>query len=161
MQISTTLNTEEFSVRVVELPSSGERMSSLRGPIGRITINDFSETFLMDVSYWSVEQYLQNWHSALKELERSGGSTSCIVSSITDPKNSNFIVCWPMYRDGSDVYVQNHMVFLEEVEGEFDEERPWRHVRPRSVVDEDGVRISEWSTDIFQVINFRKFAWGD
>ncbi|WP_374224056.1 hypothetical protein [Nocardiopsis sp. MG754419] len=71
------------------------------------------------------------------------------------------MVCWPVYRDGNDVYAQNRLLFLDELGEEFDEERPWRHIEPRSVVSEDGMRISEWATNISQVREFRRAVWGD
>ena len=161
MQASITLRTEPFSVRLVEPPDLSGSVPSVGRAFGRITINDFSEIFEMNLSYWSVDRYMQSWCSAIKELDHSERATSCIVSSITDPANSNFFTCWPMYRDGGDVYVQNRLLFLEELDEEFDEEKPWRHMDPRSVVNEDGMRISEWLTGIDQVREFWKATWGD
>lgn len=112
----------------------------------------------MDLSYWSVPEYQESWINALTVIDAESDSTSCLISSITDPENSNFIFCWPLYRDGDDVYIQNSIIFLEELSGEFAPEEPWRFVEPRSTVDEDGNKISEWKTSIGAVREFLSVA---
>src|SRR3712207_1134939 len=91
----------------------------------KIEIGDFSETFPVDLSYWSAADYVSSWRAALAFLESARNSTSCLVSSITDPVQSNFFGCWPMYRVGEDVFVQNAVVFFDELDGPFDPEAPW------------------------------------
>ncbi|MBC2908272.1 hypothetical protein H4N64_43680 [Streptomyces sp. PSKA01] len=108
----------------------------------------------MALTYWSVEQYQASWVRALRVLAREEVATSCLISSITNPASSNFIFCWPLYRSGEIVYVQNSIIFLEELEGDFDTDEPWRFVEPRSTVDEDGHEISEWQTTIDEVREF-------
>jgi hypothetical protein len=39
------------------------------------------------------------------------------MTSMTDPRTSNFLVYWPMYREGEDVYIQNAIIFLDEIAG--------------------------------------------
>jgi hypothetical protein len=90
----------------------------------------------------------------------SENSTSCLISSITDPGTANFIFCWPIYRDGEDVYVQSSIIFLDGLEEQFNPQEPWRYVEVRSLVDEDGNQISEWSTTISQVRWFRESLGG-
>ncbi|WP_245790373.1 hypothetical protein [Streptomyces monashensis] len=124
------------------------------GAVGRITVRDFEENFPMDLSYWDVARYQASWVRALKVLEGADDAVSCLISSVTDPANSNFILCWPLYRSGSVVHVQNSIIFLEEIANEFTAEEPWRFVEPRSTVDEDGHEISEWQTTIDEIREF-------
>ncbi|MGW6534080.1 hypothetical protein [Streptomyces venezuelae] len=92
--------------------------------------------------------------------ERSAGSPgrdevdSCLVTSITDPATADFVFCWPLYRRGTDVYVQNAVVFLGELADAFRPTEPWLSVEPRGTVDEDGNEISEWRTTIDEVRAF-------
>jgi hypothetical protein len=46
------------------------------------------------------------------------------------------------------------LIFLDELPAEFDPARPWLSVQPRSTVDEDGNRISEWHTDMAAIRAF-------
>ncbi|KND39281.1 hypothetical protein IQ63_04645 [Streptomyces acidiscabies] len=115
----------------------------------------------MDLSFWSVREYRRSWESALREIEFSEKATSCLIASITDPAVSNFISCWPMYRDGDVIYVQNSLIFLDELHEPFDPQEPWRYVEPHREVDEDGNRVSEWVTSVAKVRQFRESsAWG-
>lgn len=108
----------------------------------------------MDLTYWNVEQYQESWVRALRFLDRGSETTSCLISSITDPANSNFVFCWPLYRSGESVRVQNSIIFLEDLAEEFLPEQPWRFVEPRSTIDEEGNEISEWETSMGEVRAF-------
>jgi hypothetical protein len=77
-----------------------------------------------------------------------------LMTSMTDPRNSNFLVCWPMYREGENVYIQNTIIFLDEIEGDFDPATPWSYVGPRQGIDEDGNKISEWITSFDSLREF-------
>jgi hypothetical protein len=89
-------------------------------------------------------------------LSANPHSASCLMASMTDPSNSNFLVCWPMYREGDDVYIQHAIIILDEIEGKFEHAAPWDILSPRSRVDEDGNKISEWVTSMSSL---RKFFW--
>ncbi|MFD9938298.1 hypothetical protein ACFWZ6_34770 [Streptomyces massasporeus] len=125
-----------------------------KGAVGCITVRDFEENFPMDLTYWSVERYRESWIRSLRVLETGNDVASCLISSITDPANTNFIFCWPLYRSGDIVYVQNSIIFLEELEEDFSPDEPWRFVEPRSAFDEDGNEISEWQTSFDSVSDF-------
>ncbi|MFY1678346.1 hypothetical protein [Streptomyces sp. WMMC905] len=114
----------------------------------------------MDLSFWSVDGYCRSWESALREIERSSKATSCLISSITDPVASNFISCWPIYRDGDAIQVQNSLIILDDLDEPFDPQEPWRHVGPHREIDEDGNRISQWVTSMSKVRQFREYTWG-
>ena len=55
---------------------------------------------------------------------------------------------------GDDIFVQNAVIFLEDLTGSFDPARPWLSVHPHASVDEDGNNVSEWLTDLSQVRSF-------
>jgi hypothetical protein len=130
---------------LIEL-SSGLAVPDSNIALGRIVVGSFSETFEASLDFWGVSDYLASWHRSLEVLERRKNAVSCLVSSITDPDVSNFIFCWPLYRQGEDVFVQNSVIFLDSLAEPFDQARPWRSIRPRVVVNEDGDKISEWYT---------------
>ncbi|WP_226963066.1 hypothetical protein [Streptomyces mimosae] len=114
--------------------------------MGVIRIGDFQEDFHASLSFWSADDYRRSWRSAFVALADDSAATSCLVTSITDPANSNFIFCWPLYRSGETVFVQNSLIFLEELTSPFDPAEPWHSVLPRETVSEEGRPISEWAT---------------
>ncbi|MER5787095.1 hypothetical protein [Streptomyces sp. NPDC001980] len=142
-RISTTSSHESFAI---ELVSAG---------VGRIIVADFTETFHMDLTFWDPEHYEKSWASALRRVDEADLTTSCLVSSITDPRAANFVLCWPLYRVHGDIFVQNSLIILGDLDQDFDPERPWFSVGPREVVDEDGHNISEWRVDVAAVRRFR------
>ncbi|MFG2481100.1 hypothetical protein [Streptomyces fagopyri] len=109
----------------------------------------------MDLTFWDSGHYEKSWANALRQLEEADVVTSCLVSSITDPRTANFIFCWPLYRIRGDVFVQNSLIILNEIDNTFAPESPWISVTPREIVDEDGNKISEWCIDIESVREFR------
>ena len=90
-------------------------------------------------------------------LDAGPRSASCLMASMTDPRISNFVVSWPMYREGEDVYIQNAIIFLDEVGEAFDPAAPWECAGPRCGRDEDGSRASEWVTSMSSLREF--FGW--
>src|SRR5205809_863781 len=79
---------------------------------GLIQLGDDRDYFESTLGFWTVEQYERSWLDSLRHLV-AGAPTSCLVTSITDPNDSVFVVTWPLYRDRDRVYVQNHLVFLD------------------------------------------------
>jgi len=144
-------------VFAIELQSQGEVGEMDGGPAeasGRIVIGDFAETFKIPLGFWGESDYRRSWRQAFEVLNADPHSTSCLMTSMTDPGNSNFLTCWPMYREGESVYMQNAIIFLDEIEGAFDSATPWDFVEPRRGIDEDGNKISEWTTSMDSLREF-------
>ncbi|WP_405055941.1 hypothetical protein OG474_24730 [Kribbella sp. NBC_01505] len=139
-----------FAIEVID--------SSSVEAVGRIVVGEFSETFRMSLNFWSVSDYRRSWQRELRALVSDERGTSCLMSSITDPEYSNYLMCWPLYRSGEEVWVHNSILFLEQLDDAFDPEEPWRSVGPRCVVDEDGNRISEWATGMTEVRAFLELS---
>jgi hypothetical protein len=121
---------------------------------GRIVIGDFTETFRIPLGFWEESDYRRSWRRAFEVLNADPHATSCLMTSMTDPGDSNFLGCWPMYREGEDVYVQNAIIFLDEIEQDFDPAAPWGCVGPRQSIDEDGNKVSEWITSMSSLREF-------
>lgn len=136
-----------FSLRI-EQPDAGTQVT-----VGSIHIDDFSETFQVDLSYWDIGDYLAQWRAGLTRIAE-GEVSSCIISSISRPQSANFVFLWLLYRDGGHVFVQQQVLFLDELEGPFDPTEPYRHVPPRVTISDDGDDISEWETSIDAIERF-------
>lgn len=114
---------------------------------GTIRIGDFSERFEVDLSYWAAEQYRASWRAAASLLV-SGGDKAAFITSISDPATANIIFWWTAHRDGERVYLQQQVLFLEQLQTAFDPSAPFIHIGPREQVDEDGNKISEWAVSV-------------
>lgn len=121
--------------------------------IGALVLGAQREYFESVLGFWGLDDYKASWTTGLRRLV-AGASTSCLATLVIDPPTANFIEVWPLYREGSDVYVQNRLLFLDQLSHEFDPAAPWESVSPRSVVSEDGQRISEWRVSIDDIGEF-------
>src|SRR5277367_357802 len=100
-----------FAIELQSLPGAGDGNDADAEASGRITIDDFSETFMTPLGFWDESDYRRSWRDAFEVLDADPHAVSCLMTSMTEPRNSNFLVCWPMYRSGEDVFVQNAMLF--------------------------------------------------
>ncbi|WP_434743909.1 hypothetical protein [Micromonospora sp. SH-82] len=108
----------------------------------------------MPLEFWGIPDYLRSWCRAFVALGESSSSTSCLMTSMSNPETANYLSCWPLYRDSETVYVQNSILFLDEVRGAFDPSQPWSSISPRETVDDDGNVLSEWRTSMNSMREF-------
>ena len=114
---------------------------------GRISIGTFEEEFEVILGYWSRQQYVQQWREGVERII-DGYPDSCLLTSVHDPVTANFFFWWPMYQTKECVCIQNQIVLLDDLDETFDLSSPYRFIRPRYVISEDGARISEWQTSV-------------
>lgn len=117
-----------------------------------IIIDEFSEMMNIPLSYWNINDYKDSWLSSLEDgLENKKHATLAV--SMYEPENTNFIFTWVLYFSGDDVFVQNSILFLDESHG-FTPETINSFTEPRTTHNEDGMKISEWHTDLKSVLDF-------
>lgn len=117
-----------------------------------IIIDEFTEMMNIPLSYWNIGDYKDNWLSSLEEgLANKKHATLAV--SMYEPENANFIFTWVLYFSGDDVFVQNSILFLDECPG-FTPQTINNFTEPRTTHNEDGMKISEWNTDLKSVLDF-------
>jgi len=117
-----------------------------------IVIDNYTESLYLPLSYWSADDYKKAWLASLREgLARK--DHAALAVSMYEPEQTNFIFTWVLYFDGMDVYLHNNMVFLDECRG-FTVEQINKFVEPRTTHNEEGIKISEWRTNLKSVIDF-------
>ena len=125
--------------------------------VGKIVIDDFQETFTASLAFWTRGDYELHWKRALERLI-AGGERSALITDYSQPPahvgSEDFLIWWPLYRDGDTVYIQNHLLFFGQLSRPFSPDRPWDSVRDRRLVNEDGQNISEWATTIEDIKHF-------
>jgi len=112
---------------------------------GEIQIDSFVESFDSDQSYWSQQQYMEQWKSASARLKE--GKPSLFITSVTEPEKSNFIRTWICYPIDDELVFHERILFLDELETPFNIENPHLSIDPYNSVSEDGGPISEWRTE--------------
>ncbi len=54
--------------------------------------------------------------------------------SVSTTEEAEFFTAWPLYRSGDDVYVQNQLIFVDELDHDFDPDAPWESIGPRTIL---------------------------
>jgi hypothetical protein len=146
-----------FSIDLLEETASSIELGK-KANWGLLRIGSYVERFVAAMDYWEVADYRRHWQQALTRIIKTS-SNSGLITSMYDPAAANFIYWWPMYRVGDTVYFQNHILFLSELVIPFDPDDPFRFVPERTVVNEDGEEISEWSASIGDLESFLSNGW--
>jgi hypothetical protein len=122
---------------------------------GEITIGDFHERFASSTKIWSQNDYQKQWSSALKEvIEGQENSRSALISLAGDAQEGISITCWPLYREGDHVYVQNRLLFADDLPQSFRVEDIASYLGDHSKYSEDGDEISEWEVALTDIQEF-------
>ena len=111
---------------------------------GNIQIDNFSEEFDSDHSYWSKDQYVDHWKSCEQHLAE--GKPTRFITSITEPNLSNFIKTWVAYPINDELVFQEHILFLNELIKPFNPLHPHALIQGYENKTEDDELISEWRT---------------
>ncbi|MDP4193256.1 MAG: hypothetical protein Q8858_16955 [Bacteroidota bacterium] len=126
--------------------------------IGNLIIEDFQETFLSSLRYWTENEYIDHWYKSI-EAVINGAEVTALITSMADPKDKrNVIFSWPIYRIKDDIYIQNRILFIKEIEKDFQEEFSLdnldKYLSPRETFNEDGEKLSDWKTSVETLRSF-------
>jgi hypothetical protein len=121
--------------------------------LGLIEMGSFQERFKASLTYWNADNYQRHWRQAVARIIQSS-TTSCLISSMYNPTNANFIVWYPMYRVGDTVFIQNQILFLDELPLPFNENDPFSSIPERRTISDGGELLSEWSVPLEDLKTF-------
>jgi len=135
-----------FNIQLFEIPIPNLKTGD-KAVYGEITIGDFNERFSASMTYWTREDYLQQWMKSIGTVVGTIGNTKgALVTNMYDPAHANFISCWPLYKEGEKVYIRNQLLFLNELPHPFLIEDIAKYIGNRVQTTDDGNLISEWET---------------
>jgi contact-dependent growth inhibition (CDI) system CdiI-like immunity protein len=120
---------------------------------GVIQIGSFQERFTASLMYWGADDYKRHWKHAIERVLYLS-DVSCLITSMVDPATATFIFWWPMYRMNETVFIQNQILFFDQLQSPFDERTPYPFVPKRTTINENGESISEWSVRINELEEF-------
>jgi hypothetical protein len=120
---------------------------------GSIRIGELKEGFHASLSYWSRADYISQWKVALDRLLR-GEKRSALITSMYDPQTANFVFWWVMYLIEDLVHIQNHVLFLSDLNEPFDEDDIYASIPERETRTEEGESISEWTVELSAIRDF-------
>jgi hypothetical protein len=106
--------------------------------------------FLVDLRVWDIRDYERQWREGVGRLIQ-GETTTALMSAYRGEGEETHHL-WALWREGSEVYVQEHPVVPGELDAAFDPRNPYPHVGDRIRASEHGLAISEWRLDFTEVI---------
>jgi hypothetical protein len=136
---------------------SNEKFSTERNEkvaLGKIALADFSENFESSLSFWKIEDYENQWIEAAKRITEY--DRTIFITNLDNPKTSNFIIWWKAWKIEEEIFVQNQLLFLNQLSDSFDVKNPYKFVGNRTIKTEDGSHISEWKISLEDIQNFQK-----
>jgi hypothetical protein len=140
----------EFPPEAAEEIWEGEKIR-----MGRITLGDFTEQFMVFLHFWSPIEYEVQWRDAVRRIV-SGSQVEALITEMHDLKTARHLVLWPMYREGDQVFVQNRLLFLENLGRPLKLELVIAGMGERQTVNKDVHKISQWSVSIDELQIFLK-----
>jgi hypothetical protein len=93
----------------------------------RITLGDFSETMLADLTSWSPKEYREHWLFELNQLV-TFRDKGCLITSVHDFKHAERVWIWPMWKKDDVIHFQNRLLFMLETCDDFDPYKVVDHV---------------------------------
>ncbi len=113
---------------------------------GLIRIGEFEERIQVPLSYWDENEYEEQWKDGVGRV-LGGHSRSCLLTAVTDPKNTHYFEWWLIYREAEVVFLQNGILFLEDSKHSLDPKHIFDDIPVRETM-EDGRPVSEWTVPL-------------
>jgi hypothetical protein len=113
------------------------------GYYGEVLLGDEREAFVSLIGFWSPRDYLQQWEEGIRRLVNQN-KTSCLITSLHDPKEADILTWWLLYPLDHNVHVQNALLVLSEQRAKFATNSPYDAIPPRRQFTDEGDQISEW-----------------
>jgi CdiI N-terminal domain len=129
------------------------------GASGLLTMGNSKERFCSSLYHWSKRDYESQWRNAINVLLNESFKAALIVE-YTGTDASSHLEWWPMYKVGDTVYLQNQLLFYNQLPEPFSLQRPFIYLRNRETTDQAGLPISEWLVRLSEVERFAASAAG-
>jgi hypothetical protein len=141
-----------FSIRLLSEKAPESELGNA-AQYGEIRLDEYRETFIAIIGFWSPLDYVASWSRSIKRLV-DRGRASCLITSMHDPKVAEVLHWWLLYPVGDEVIVQNSLLLGREALSDFDTRNPYRSIPTHRAVSEEGEQISEW---LVRLRDFRDF----
>lgn len=100
-----------FSIEILDRALNACDESELSG---QLTIDGYEEVFCISTDYWQPRRYQEQWREAAELIVSSSVAKTAFITNALDPGLANFLVWWPAYRVGEEVWLGNALVWHED-----------------------------------------------
>lgn len=161
--MKTDLNRNIVDIRIIAKPYVIEKEYGVLQAGGTISIGeDFSETIMLPLDFWSIRDYERQWREGLERIKTY--DTSCLVASVYNPILSTPLInWWTLYKEGRKVFIYNQLIAGETYpkwigSKVFSPDNCYEFIKPRFYEDPDFVddeddddgdyQVSEWVVEL-------------
>ncbi len=124
--------------------------------VSEIRIGEFREVIRSGLDFFAEEQYVEQWKVELGSIV-DGAEVAAIISDYRNPACPEFSELWVFYRDNTQLNIQNILLVGELYRGSWCAIGEVSKLTPsRQVLSDDGEKISEWETTVFELAEFLK-----
>jgi hypothetical protein len=121
---------------------------------GLLVFGEFQEGFLASLYQWRREDYERQWRQAIATLLHR--KKSALITEYVSPQAASKLVWWPMYLVQDRVFLQNHLLFYNQLKEPFSIGNALSFVRDRETTGPEDEKISEWSVHLSEVEAFAR-----
>ena len=115
---------------------------------GRLTIGEFTETFDLNCSRWTTEDYRLSWTQALRELLVDPGGRVVLMTWCCPPPEVGVQRAWVLFHEGESVFVQERIFVPGEHVSPIAPTGELMDPGPRVPCNDLGEPVSEWVTSV-------------
>jgi hypothetical protein len=123
---------------------------------GLLVLGEAKEYFGSSLYRWSQKDYESQWRHAVKSLLNGGSKAALITEYVGGLEVATHLEWWPMYLVGNTVFVQDQLLFYDQLAEPFSVERAFSFLLDRRTENEEGKKISEWAVGISEVEDFAR-----
>ena len=117
---------------------------------GELVIGDARLLFRLDLRYWRIADYERQWRAGIARLA-SGAPSSALISAFRGTTDAPHHM-YALWRHGSHVYVQPHVVLRAELAVPFDPRAPYALIADRTPVMENDLPMLEWRVELHHLM---------
>lgn len=75
---------------------------------GIIKFNNFEESLIIPVNWWTMEDYERQWKEGLERIKTH--DTSCLVVEVFFTNYNPVITWWLLYKEGDKIFIRNNLI---------------------------------------------------
>lgn len=139
----------EFTGDPILYPYEDESIPAAKG---RLLLGGDVEGFIANLGEWSQAMYRSQWRQSLDSL-LNGESKAVLITTYSDPSIASHLEWWALYVVGDKVYLQNQLLFYDDLRKPFSIEKAADCLVDRKLSGGDG-EVSEWAITLEDVRKF-------
>jgi hypothetical protein len=144
-----------FSIGFHEPPSYPYDDPATPQAKGILILGEAKEYFGSSLYQWSKKEYESQWGHAIKTL-LDGKDRAALITEYVRPEASTHLEWWPMYLIGNSVFIENQLLFYDQLAEPFSEQNAFSFLGERRTMNGEGKKISQWAVGMPDLEEFAR-----